>query len=81
MFLIPILFLLLLIPETPRWLAAHERSDEALEVLRRLYRRRLGDVEIERLHSEIVKTAEYEKALNAGGWREILKSDGVIRLV
>lgn len=39
-FLIPMLFIIMIIPETPRWLVSHRRDEEALDVLRRLNRKK-----------------------------------------
>lgn len=39
-FLIPMLGIILIVPDTPRWLAAHGHQEEALEVLRRLTAKR-----------------------------------------
>ena len=77
-FLVPMLALLFTIPETPRWLAAHGRADEALQVLRRLNRGKLEDEAIVRVHQNIVNTVAYEEALNAGSWKDLFRSDGKI---
>ena len=76
-FLIPMLFILPIIPDTPRWLAAHNRSDQALNVLQRLHHGRMSDDEIHDLHQVIVKTAAYEAALNAGSWRKVFARDDI----
>ena len=76
-FLIPMLFILPIIPDTPRWLAAHGRSEQALDVLERLHRGRMEPENIRDLHQAIVKTAAYEDALNAGSWRELLRRDEI----
>ena len=76
-FLVPMLFILPIIPETPRWLAAHGQSDKALDVLERLHRGRLDSDEVEALHQVIMKTAAYESALNAGSWRELFRPDDI----
>ena len=76
-FLIPMLVILPLIPETPRCLAAHGHSEAAFDVLERLHRRHLPLEDIQALHQTIVKTAAYEAALNAGGWRELFRRDDI----
>ena len=76
-FLAPMLLLLLVVPETPRWLAAHGRSEESLEVLRRLKRHKMSDEEIVKLHRDIMKTVEVETAIGAGGWKDLLRNDQI----
>ncbi len=72
-FLFPMLLLILLIPETPRWLAAHDRSDESLAVLRRLRGGKEEDEIIVDLHKEIVATAVWEKSIGAGSWKDLVR--------
>ena len=76
-FLFPMIFLIMLIPETPRWLAAHERSREALTVLRRLRGGRDDDELIVDLHKGIVMTAKWEKEIGAGSWKDLVKNDKI----
>ena len=76
-FLIPMLMLILLIPETPRWLAAHDRADESLAVLRRLRGGKDGDEHIVSLFKDIVATAEWEKEIGAGSWKDLVKQDQI----
>lgn len=75
-FLVPMLALLFIIPDTPRWLAAHGQADKALQVLRQLNRGKLEDEAVVRVHQNIVKAAAYEEALNAGSWKDLVRSDG-----
>jgi hypothetical protein len=74
-FLAPMLLLLSILPETPRWLAAHGREDESLLVLRRLKAHNTSETDILKLHADIVNTVRVETELNAGSWKEILRSD------
>lgn len=75
--LTPMLILCWLIDETPRWLVAHDRHDEALEVLRRLRGQTMPVEQIQVLYEDIVKTAQMEKALDAGSWKHLLKNDSI----
>ena len=76
-FLIPMLFIIYIVPESPRWLAAHGQTEESLSVLRRLKCDALDDDTIVRLHGDIVRAVEEEKLLNSGSWKGILKSDRI----
>ena len=76
-FLIPMLFIIAILPESPRWLAAHGQEEESLAVLRRLRGHSLDDETIVRLHEDIVRAVQEEKALNAGSWKNIFKSDRI----
>ncbi|KAH7398025.1 sugar transporter STL1 [Cadophora sp. MPI-SDFR-AT-0126] len=76
MFLVPMLFILYIIPESPRWLAAHDRPDECLAVLQRL-RGAQDEVAVQRLHGEILHTVAYEASIGAGSWKDLLKNDHI----
>ena len=76
-FLFPMLFILLLIPETPRWLASHDRPDEALLVLQRLRSGKDDDAAIRDLHRDILKIAAQEAAIGAGSWKDLSKNDHI----
>lgn len=71
------LLLLKIIPETPRWLAAHDREEEALEVLKQLKGGRMDEMSIHKLHEEILRTVTLEKAVGAGSWSDLLKNDRI----
>ncbi|KAH0414999.1 general substrate transporter, partial [Aureobasidium melanogenum] len=76
-FLIPMIFIIWIIPETPRWLAARDRNEEALEVLTRLNKNRMSHEEIQNIHTDIVRTVAIEKSIGAGTWGDLLKSDSI----
>lgn len=74
-------FILLIIPETPRWLAAHDRPEECLAVLQRINDNVEGmdDQQIQRLHSFILQTVAYEASIGAGSWRDLLGKEDHIK--
>lgn len=76
-FLIPMIFIIFIIPETPRWLAARDRNEEALEVLTRLNKNRMSHEEIQTVHTDIVRTVALEKSIGAGTWGDLLKNDSI----
>ena len=77
-FLTPMLVILLFIPETPRWLASHGRPDEALAVLQRLHHTgKVSEEEVLQIHADILRTVAVEEAMDAGTWKDILKSDAI----
>ncbi|KAK9241587.1 general substrate transporter [Lipomyces tetrasporus] len=65
-FLLPMLLLLLHVDETPRWLAAHDRQDDALEVLRRLNNGKIPDSDVVATYEDILRTVSAERAVGAG---------------
>lgn len=71
------LVILRIIPETPRWLAAHDRPEESLEVLKRLKGSVLDDASIHALHEDIVRTVALEASLGSGKWKDLLKNDKI----
>lgn len=76
-FLVPMLFLIWIIPETPRWLAAHDRPEEALEVLKRLRGGTMDEAAIAGLHADILNTVALESSIKAGSWKDLLKNDRI----
>ncbi|OQE20198.1 hypothetical protein PENFLA_c017G05226 [Penicillium flavigenum] len=76
-FLLPMLVLLLLVDETPRWLAAHDHHDQAFDVLRRLNHEKMPEASILALHEDILRTVSVERAIGAGSWKDLLKNDKI----
>jgi hypothetical protein len=71
------LFIILIIPDTPRWLTSHHREDEALEVLRRLNRKKMSDEAIVAIAHDIRTVVQFEASLDSGSWRDPLKNDEI----
>ena len=76
-FLLAMLVLIAILPETPRWLAAHGKADESLAVLRRLNGHKMSDDEISLVHAQIMNTVAYEASIGAGKWKDLLKNDEI----
>lgn len=76
-FLFPMFVLIAILPESSRWLAAHDRPDESLEVLRRIKAGQLDDETIVALHADIVKIAAEEAAMGSGSWKTLLQADKI----
>jgi MFS family permease len=74
--LVAILVLLTMIPETPRWLASHDRPNECLKVLARVADVPENDAEVQRLHTIITETVAFENSRQAG-WKDIVRSDPI----
>lgn len=74
--LIPILGILTIIPETPRWLASHDRPEECLKVLAQVADMPEDDYTVQRLHTTITQTVAYEQSRQAG-WKDIVRSDPI----
>jgi hypothetical protein len=71
------LLLVLLVDESPRWLAAHDRQDLTLDVLRRLNNEKLHESDVMALHEDILRTVAVEKAVGAGSWKDLLQNDEI----
>jgi hypothetical protein len=74
-FLVPMIILVLIIPETPRWLAGHDRNEECFEVLRRMHCKKMTDAEIRAEYDMIVGAVALETSAGASSWKDLLRSD------
>ncbi|KAG9503127.1 hypothetical protein J7337_005967 [Fusarium musae] len=75
--ILAIVGLLFVIPETPRWLAAHDRPEECLKVLAQIQGTSTDDPQVQVLHSIITQTVAYETSVGAGSWKDLLKEDSI----
>jgi hypothetical protein len=76
-FLVPMLFILFIVPESPRWLASHAPPNDSLHVLQRLHKHHSSTQHIENLHADILRTCEFEASLGAGKWSDLLRNDSI----
>lgn len=74
-FIIPILVLVIIIPESPRWLASHGRSQESLEVLARLSGSSIDNPDILEQHDEIMLAVNLQQRIGSGSWKELVQED------
>jgi hypothetical protein len=74
-FLFPMVILVLIIPETPRWLAGHDRNEECFEVLRRMHKGKMTDEDIKAEYDTILGTVALETSAGASSWKDLLRSD------
>lgn len=76
-FQIPMAVLCLLVPESPRRLASHNKSAESLNVIARLAGRSEDDPDVHALHSEICTVVEFEPSIGSGSWSDLVESEAI----
>ncbi|MHC6595126.1 sugar porter family MFS transporter [Arthrobacter sp. C152] len=67
----------LVLPESPRWLAAGGRNADAFEVLRRVR----PESELHREFDDVIKMAREDYESSKGGWRELLAHSWTKRIL
>ncbi|EFZ00038.1 hypothetical protein MHUMG1_02912 [Metarhizium humberi] len=75
--ILPMMGILMLIPETPRWLASHDRPDDCLRVLARMKSSSINDPEVQRQHHNILQVVAFEASIGTGSWKDLLSNDRV----
>lgn len=60
LFIIPILLLTFIVPESPRWLVLHNMDDDALKVISALNNKAVDDQEVKDLFLEIRESVVFE---------------------
>jgi sugar porter (SP) family MFS transporter len=75
LFAIILIFSLMFIPESPRWLAAKSRDDDARAAMTKI---RFDD-EIESELEELAREVQEEKQLGVASWREVFVKDNKMR--
>jgi hypothetical protein len=77
-FIIPILLLVLIVPESPRWLASHNRPEESKAVLARLQGKPITHSDVLIQHEEIQLAVKLETRAGSGSWKDLLKEDEIM---
>jgi len=76
-FILPIIILVFLVPESPRWLAAHGRPEESLSVIARIQGKSEDHPDVLEQHREIQDAVSLEQAVGSGKWSDLLKEDKI----
>lgn len=70
-FIIPIIILSFLVPESPRWDVAHDNTDRALTTIARLNARSRDDPIVLGQYQEIEQAVQLERSIGSGSWSQL----------
>lgn len=70
-FIIPIIVLSFLVPESPRWDVAHDNADRALTTIARLNARSRDDPIVLGQFQEIEQAVQLERSIGSGSWSQL----------
>lgn len=76
-FIIPMIVLVFIVPESPRWLASHGRMEESLAVIGRLQGKPVTHQDVVQQHQEIQDAVAFEASIGSGSWSDLLKEDKI----
>ncbi|KAK9427196.1 general substrate transporter [Lipomyces doorenjongii] len=76
-FLLAILYLTFMVPESPRWLTSHDMGDDARKVIAALKGTDIDHPEVIGQFNDIKETVIMEMAEGAGSWSDFYKTDGL----
>ncbi|KAG0141254.1 hypothetical protein CROQUDRAFT_664079 [Cronartium quercuum f. sp. fusiforme G11] len=74
-FIIPIMILTFIIPESLRWLMFHDRTSEALSILARLENKKQEDKIVQEKFRVIEDSVRYEKLVQVDGFADLFRSN------
>lgn len=72
-----VIYLVFGLPESPRWLYAHGRNEEALQVLCDVWDSPPDGPQVVKMQDDILETLQLERTHGEYKWRQILKRDDV----
>lgn len=76
-FILVMMSLVYLVPESPRWLAAHGKADQALHVISRLQGKPEDHPDVIEQHIEILEGIKLESSVGSSSWKDLLREDSI----